>query len=231
MITEVKRRITMAASSALILIGPLLGGAVLVAEPQKKVELPTAEQPAETAPANPAKVYVDPVSGAEVTGPAVVMLSLPGCGPCETWWASRRQPLVNQRWQVKRASGPFDGVPRYPSFRVFDGNVWHTSIGPLTFPRLRAILSPRVSVVRQPVAVRATSGWTIAGQAWTRQSLIDHLATHSNHHHSRASLNAMTLSQLDAIHTADHEGRRVASSVAASCPTCPQASRRTARRF
>jgi hypothetical protein len=143
MITEIKRRMTMAASSFLILIGPLLGGAVLVAEPEQKVELPTAEQPSSPPAAKRLKVFTDPVSGAEVTGPAVVMLSLPGCLPCETWWASKPGPLRNQRWQVERKSGPFAGIPRYPSFRVFDGKAWHTEVGPLTFPRLRAILNPR----------------------------------------------------------------------------------------
>jgi hypothetical protein len=138
---DFQRRLAIAASSFLILVGPMLGGAVLVAEPEQKVELPTAEQPSSPVPAK--RVYVDPVSGAKVTGPAVIMLSLPGCLPCETWWAKNPTPLRNQRWQVERKSGPFAGISRYPSFRVFDGKAWHTEVGPLTFPRLRAILNPR----------------------------------------------------------------------------------------
>jgi hypothetical protein len=136
------RRLAIAASSFLILVGPMLGGAVLVAEPEQKVELPTAEQPSTPAPAK--RVYVDPVSGAKVSGPAVIMLSTDGCQPCEAWWAKNPAPLRKQRWQVERVSGVFVGVPRYPSFRVFDGKDWHTEVGPLTFPRLRAIISPRM---------------------------------------------------------------------------------------
>lgn len=184
----------------------------------------------------------DPLTGIEVSGPAIVQLSIAGCGPCIRWMNQEAPRYELKGWQV---TDPVYGitVPAYPSFRIYDGKRWHQHTGWLTGDDMRRILgggtasssNPRASagaaVVRDPAAAAVSFGrdWLIGGQPWTRQSLINHLATHSSHGHSRASLQSMSLDQLNALHNADHESQRapVRSAVMSGCPggSCPPATR------
>lgn len=77
--------------------------------------------------------------------------------------------------------------------------------------------------------------WTINGQAWTQQTLTSHLSSHPNHSRSMSQLQGMSLGQLDALHTADHERTRStpvmrSAPTRSSCPggVCPT---RTRQRF
>lgn len=181
---------------------------------------------------------IDPVTGMAVGGPAIIQLSTSGCLPCVRWEAEEKPKYLRQGWEVP---APVYGTaaPVYPSFRIYDGNRWHQHTGWLTGDDMRRILgggtasssNPRASVgaavVRFPAAAAVSSGrdWLIGGQPWTRQGLIDHLAIHSSHGHSRASLQSMSFDHLNALHNSDHESQRapVRPTVMSGCPggSCP----------
>lgn len=198
---------------------------------------------------SPAKkiASIDPVTGMAVGGPAIIQLSTQGCLPCIRWEAEEKPKYLRQGWEVP---APVYGAaaPAYPTFRIYDGKRWHQHTGWLTGDDMRRILgggtasssNPRASagaaVVRNPAAAAVSFGrdWLIGGQPWTRQGLINHLATHSSHGHSRASLQSMSLDQLNALHNADHESQRapMRSTVMSSCPggSCPPQSYSSSRR-
>ena len=150
---------------------------------------------------------VDPVTGYAATKPAVVMISRSWCGPCQAFRRGTMPgKLQSQGWDF--VVNETAAAKVFPTYRVFDGSRWHTVSGVLTGLRLRMILNPRfVPAVptRERVEVLPTStSWTVTGQPWTRESLVDHLATNPNHGHSRARLEAMSFGELDRLHTSDH---------------------------
>ena len=205
----------------------------VVSVPIDRVALPAVQSEAKPEPQpepTPKVLSVDPVTGYAATGPAVVMISRSWCGPCQTWKAGPMQGELRAKgWAVEINETAV--AVAYPSYRVFDGSRWHTVRGALTGTRLRMLLNPTryAPAVPQRERVQASGvSWTVAGRPWTRQALIDHLATHPNHGHSRQQLQSMTLSQLDALHTSDHQstavrngvfGRPIVRSVR-SCKTC-----------
>jgi len=162
-------------------------------------------------PQPPKVLSVDPVTGYAATKAAVVMISRPWCGPCQQWKnGPMPSQLVQQGWDFSVNETASAQV--YPTYRVFDGNKWHTVKGVLTGVRLRMLLNPRYAPpvpTRERVQTRGVQ-WLMDGQPWTRQALIDHLADHPNHGYSREQLGVMSLSELDALHTQDHEfGRSI----------------------
>lgn len=190
-------------------------------------------------------VAVDPVTGIAVGGPAIIQLSTQGCLPCVRWELEEKPKYVRQGWEVP---APVFGTAAsaYPAFRIYDGKRWHQHTGWLSGDDVRRMLggaasssSPRVSAGAAMVSARAAAAasgrdWLIGGQPWTRQSLVDHLASHSSHGHSRAQLQAMSLDQLNALHNSDHESQRapMRSTVMSGCPggSCPPARSVPARR-
>ena len=189
-------------------------------------------------------VAVDPVTGIAVGGPSIIQFSTQGCLPCVRWELEEKPKYLRQGWEVP---APVYGTvaPAYPSFRVYDGKRWHAHTGWLSGADVRRMLggavsssSPRVSagaaMVSAPAAAASGRDWLIGGQPWTRQGLINHLATHSSHGHSRAQLQAMSFGQLNALHNADHESQRspMRSTVMSGCPggSCPPARSVPARR-
>lgn len=152
------------------------------------------------------KIYSDPVTGVDVPGSSIVMLSIDGCGACTRWWSQNANQLRSKGWTVRESKGVVPGVRSYPSFRVNIKGRWFTHAGPLTSQSLRGLLkiaAPDPKTIVNTSSRRNTS-WLMDGQYWTRQSLIDHLASHPNHDHSRKMLERMTMEQLDALHTQDH---------------------------
>jgi len=156
---------------------------------------------------------VDPLSGVEAHGSAIILLSTPGCQPCMAWWSKYAEPLRAAGWQVEKVEHVKSGIRSYPSARIFVGGKWYTHHGGPTYDDLKRLIS--LKPIRQlRGTINKASSWTQGQSDWTRDSLIDHLANHSNHQHDIGLLQSMTLSELDALHTSDHQ-----SKVAGSRPT------------
>jgi hypothetical protein len=183
------------------------------AEPEPQPEPKIEPKPEPPKPQAPKVLSVDPITGYAATKAAVVMISRPWCGPCQ---AFKNGPmpgqLVSQGWDFSVDENAT--AQAYPTYRVFDGNRWHTVKGVLTGLRLRMLLNPRYAPpvpTRERVQTRGVQ-WLLDGKLWTQEALIDHLADHPNHGYSREQLNGMTIGELDALHTRDHElGRSVVS--------------------
>jgi hypothetical protein len=170
-------------------------------------------------PQPPKVISVDPITGYAATKPAVVMISRSWCGPCQAFKrGSMPSQLRAQGWDFR--FNETAQASSFPTYRVFDGSRWHTVKGVLNGTRLRMILNPRYSPavpMRERVQSQGVS-WTIAGNPWTRESLIDHLATNPNHGHSRAKLEAMSFGELDRLHTSDHQSTHTIATVRQSSP-------------
>jgi len=174
-----------------------------------------AEQPkpAEQSKPKPAVAIIEPMTGIVVSGAAVVMISAPWCEPCQQFKRGTMPASLKARgWEFAVDESQRTGAKVYPTFRIYDGKRWHTTTGNLTGAKLQSILAlpPKSRFVPIRERVQATpQSWILDGEPWTRQSLIDHLADHPNHGHSRQQLEAMTMDQLDRLHTSDHEGRSI----------------------
>jgi len=149
------------------------------AEPEpvaKPVPQPVAKKP----------LPVDPITGYQPTKATVVMISRSWCGPCQAFKVGPMPAqLVSQGWDFvvdEKAT-----AQSYPSYRVFDGKRWQWVKGVLTGVRLRMLLDPKYAPpVPMNQRVQASGvQWLMDGQPWTRQALIDHLAEHPSHGHSR----------------------------------------------
>lgn len=68
-----------------------------------------------------------------------------------------------------------------------------------------------MAAVQSPI-ISSGNNWTINGQPWSRSALLSHLYGGS-HGHARGSLDHLSLSQLQAMHTNDHEGYAASPSV------------------
>lgn len=195
---------------------------------------------------------VDEMTGVPIEGDVVIMLSTPGCQPCEAWKLSDEpQVLKSQGYRVYVHSDTTKhvNVRSYPTFVVYRSGLRSIIEGPIKAVR-RVITAPVRALAPAPIASAPIAtvsysapvaspmppsepafignrgnDWLIGGQPWSRQSLINHLATHSNHGHSVSQLQGMSLSQLNALHNADHEGRRppMQSAAMSGCPNgnCP----------
>lgn len=159
----------------------------------------------------PKVLSVDPVTSYPATRATVVMITRDWCGECVKW---KNGPMPGELrakgWDVHID----DKAPAtvFPSYRVFDGNQWHTVRGPLTGLKLRLLLKYKPAVpMRERVEVKPTGvQWLLDGQPWTRDTLIDHLAEHSNHGYDRDELLGMSFDELQQLHNSDHEGRDTA---------------------
>jgi hypothetical protein len=176
---------------------------------------------------------VDPVSGVAASSPTIVQLSMPGCEPCIRQWAKYRPAWQSVGWRVEKQAGPFDGIDRYPAYRVFHRGKWTTHRGELTNDALREILGqPPRAPVRSATKAAVTTGrdWLIAGRPWSEASLRKHLENDPNHGHGPGSLSQLSLEELRQMHNSEHEAAKVTSLVSSGCPTCPQSTRSRWRR-
>lgn len=168
-----------------------------------------AEQP-KSAPKTITTI-TEPMTGIAVRGPAVVMISAPWCGPCQVFKRGTMPASLKAKgWEFIVDESQRSGAKVYPTFRIYNGKRWHTTTGSLTGAKLQAILAlpPKSSFVPIRERVQTTpQSWLLDGEPWTRESLIDHLADHPNHGHSRQMLERMSLGQLNQLHTDDHEER------------------------
>ena len=83
-----------------------------------------ANPPSETRQAS--KLVRDPVTGVEVSGRAVIMISKQGCAPCEQL---KRETLPQAReagYETTIVEQPSD---RYPKCRIYDGRRWSERVG------------------------------------------------------------------------------------------------------
>lgn len=95
-------------------------------------------KPAAAKPAT-AKTAVDTVSGIQVTGSTIVMLTAPfTCPPCEVWKRTWEPKFEQQGWTVVH-SQPME-LERYPSFRVYVNGQWFSHEGQLTGDNVRRML-------------------------------------------------------------------------------------------
>ncbi len=68
----------------------------------------------------------DPVTGIEVSGRAVIMISKQGCAPCEML---KRETLPEAREAGYETTIVEQPAERYPTTRIFDGRRWQTRVG------------------------------------------------------------------------------------------------------
>ncbi len=68
----------------------------------------------------------DPVTGIEVSGRAVIMISKQGCAPCEQL---KRETLPEAREAGYETTIVEQAAERYPTTRIFDGRRWQTRVG------------------------------------------------------------------------------------------------------
>jgi thioredoxin-related protein len=80
--------------------------------------------PTETRQAS--KLVRDPVTGIEVSGRAVIMISKQGCAPCEQL---KRETLPEAREAGYETTIVEQPSERYPTTRIFDGKRWQTRFG------------------------------------------------------------------------------------------------------
>jgi thioredoxin-related protein len=83
-----------------------------------------ANPPDETRQAS--KPVRDPVTGIEVSGRAVIMISKQGCAPCEML---KRETLPQAREAGYETTIVEQAAERYPTTRIFDGRRWQTRVG------------------------------------------------------------------------------------------------------
>lgn len=80
--------------------------------------------PAETRQAS--KLVRDPVTGIQVSGRAVIMISKTGCAPCEML---KRETLPVAREAGYETTIVEQPAESYPTCRIFDGRRWQTRVG------------------------------------------------------------------------------------------------------
>lgn len=80
--------------------------------------------PAETRQVS--KLVRDPVTGVEVSGRAVIMISKQGCAPCEML---KRETLPAARAAGYETTIVEQPAESYPTCRIFDGRRWQTRVG------------------------------------------------------------------------------------------------------
>lgn len=83
-----------------------------------------ANPPTETRQAS--RPVRDPVTGVEVSGRAVIMISKQGCAPCEML---KRETLPEAREAGYETTIVEQAAERYPTCRIFDGRRWQTRVG------------------------------------------------------------------------------------------------------
>jgi hypothetical protein len=83
-----------------------------------------ANPPDETRQAS--KPVRDPVTGIEVSGRAVIVISKQGCAPCEML---KRETLPEAREAGYETTIVEQAAESYPTTRIFDGKRWQTRFG------------------------------------------------------------------------------------------------------
>lgn len=85
------------------------------------------------------RAVVDSVSGIQVSGSTIIMLTAPfTCPPCEVWKRTWEPKFERQGWTVTH-SQPME-LERYPSFRVYVNGTWFSHAGQLTGDDVRRML-------------------------------------------------------------------------------------------
>lgn len=85
--------------------------------------------------AEPVAKVVDEVTGIEVDGETVIMLSMESCSWCQKWIAEERDKFLsasidtNVVYDIER--------PGYPVFRLYNGSSWREHVGFMTFEEYR----------------------------------------------------------------------------------------------
>jgi thioredoxin-related protein len=73
-----------------------------------------------------AKPVRDPVTGIEVSGRAVIMITKVGCPPCERMKRETLPVAKESGYEIHTEELPAE---QYPTTRIFDGRRWQTRVG------------------------------------------------------------------------------------------------------
>ena len=206
--------------------------------------------------------------------PTVVMVTQSSCPPCDRWWRDERPKWLSMGWDVVKVQTTGTPVRLTPTFRIFDAGRWvgfsgfmgvdaGTSVlrgetraasfekrgnpSSRSFSQLATTnsqLSSRNSQLSLPNGRHQARGeWSFPG------GISDHLRG-ANHGLSTSQLVGRSQAELEALHSALHEGRGVAVRestrwegtlrtepkatvrTASGCPTggCPTSTSGTTRR-
>lgn len=85
--------------------------------------------------AEPIAKVVDEVTGIEVDGETVIMLSMEGCGWCKKWIAEEQDKFESA--SIKTYVRDDVQRPGYPVFRLYNGSSWREHVGFMTFEEYR----------------------------------------------------------------------------------------------
>lgn len=83
-----------------------------------------ANPPAETRQAS--RLVRDPVTGVEVSGRAVIMITKVGCPPCERMKRETLPVAKDDGYEIHTRELP---AKQYPTTRIFDGRRWTERVG------------------------------------------------------------------------------------------------------
>lgn len=83
----------------------------------------------------PVVKVVDEVTGIEVDGETVIMLSMEGCGWCKKWIAEEQDKFESA--SIKTYVRDDVQRPGYPVFRLYNGSSWREHVGFMTFEEYR----------------------------------------------------------------------------------------------
>lgn len=180
----------------------------------------TVDSPAES----PKTVSPDPPS--QASRKYLAMFTASWCGPCQDWKRNVLPRLKAAGYHVElidmdlpSSRKYLDNISRYPGFVACD---WQTGkwvsdvmIGGISFETAQQILG---TVSKPKATVMAVSSVSPVSSIYNgnrgsshenRSTLINHLLLEGIHagRRSRATLDAMTDSQLDALHNQDHSSR------------------------
>lgn len=138
----------------------------------------------EGCPCKTTKRVVDPLTGIEVSGPAVIMISAPWCAPCQAAKRSEFHAQIPQKgWEYHVDETQKHRVRVYPTYRIFNKGKWWTVEGELTAKKMLPeyadtqpvqysgsnlrVGAPEAAVVRDPAAAAAVQ---YSGSCCTPQS-------------------------------------------------------------
>ena len=189
----------------------------------------TVDSPAVLPAESPKTVSPDPPSQASLqpSRKYLAMFTASWCGPCQNWKRTVLPQLEAAGYHVELIDMDLPSshkyrskVSRYPSFVVCDWNtgkwVSDVTIGGISFETAQQMLGtvskPKTTVVTVSSVVPVSSIYNgkRGSSHENRSTLINHLLSDSIHagRRTRATLDAMTDSELDALHDQDHRNVR-----------------------
>lgn len=213
-------------------------------KPVEPCDVPECDKPE---PAKPVKqvVATDPLTGINVTGPTVIMVSAKWCEPCQKF---KQGPMpgeiLSKGWSFVVDETETAKVSMYPTYRIYDGKRWVQVSGVLTGAKMQAAINPKPAVgpvrgvLQNATSYVPSDAYRARWQNYDGKSRMQHAVQDHGIDISGKS-EAQVFREMDAYHDQYGGGHpvRTAStkrysqpSMSSGCPSCPtQATARVQR--